>query len=211
MPVARAELARRNAPPNSGCALMPVPTAVPPCASCSRRGSTAFSRSMPFSICVRQPESSWPSVTGIASIRCVRPVLTIEPTSRLLRGAARRRRCFERRQQLLAQQQRRALTWIARRDHVVAALAHVDVIVRHARACRSALRGERARSPRWRSCWCWCRSRSGTRRSGTARRARRRRPRRAPATIASAMSAVEQPERGVGARRGRLDQRQRAR
>ena len=40
------------------------------------------SRAMPFSTCVRQPDSSCPSVTGMASIRCVRPVFTMSPTSR---------------------------------------------------------------------------------------------------------------------------------
>ena len=39
------------------------------------------SRAMPFSICVRQPDSSCASVTGIASIRCVRPVLTMPADS----------------------------------------------------------------------------------------------------------------------------------
>ena len=45
---------------NSACALMPVPMAVPPCASASRRGSLARSRSMASSICARQPDTSWP-------------------------------------------------------------------------------------------------------------------------------------------------------
>src|SRR5580698_10602177 len=67
--------------PNCGCALMPVPTAVPPCASCSSRGRVASSRASPFSIWVRQPDSSCDSVTGMASIRCVRPVLTMPLTS----------------------------------------------------------------------------------------------------------------------------------
>ena len=65
---------------------MPVPTAVPPCArQCSRgRHDCGCARST-SSICVRQPPSSWPSVIGIASIRCVRPVFTVSPTSAALR------------------------------------------------------------------------------------------------------------------------------
>ena len=48
---------------------MPVPTAVPPCARHNSRGSTARTRAAPFSICVRQPDSSCASVTGMASMR----------------------------------------------------------------------------------------------------------------------------------------------
>ena len=103
-----------------------------------------------------------------------------------------------------------ALTWIALGMHVVAALAHVDVIVRMHRLARAPCsRG--ARSPRWRSCWCWCRCRSGTRRAETARRARHARlpsPRR---SIAPRHIRRQQAEPRIGARRGRLDQRQRAR
>ena len=61
---------------------MPVPTAVPPCARASRRGSTDLSRAAPLSIWVRQPDNSCASVTGMASIRCVRPVFTTPATSR---------------------------------------------------------------------------------------------------------------------------------
>ena len=58
---------------------MPVPTAVPPCASRSSLGSTDRRRALPFSTWLRQPDSSCASVTGIASMRWVRPVLTIAP------------------------------------------------------------------------------------------------------------------------------------
>ena len=53
------------------------------------RGCTLASRSMPFSICWRQPDSSCPSVTGMASIRCVRPVFTMSPLPFLARSTSR--------------------------------------------------------------------------------------------------------------------------
>ena len=63
--------------PRKGGAFNPVPTAVPPRQSSIRRGSAAFSRSMPLATCRAYPENSWPSVSGVASIRCVRPVFTM--------------------------------------------------------------------------------------------------------------------------------------
>ena len=59
-------------------ALMPVPTAVPPRGSSPRRGSAARARSTPCSTAVAYPPNSWPSVTGVASIRWVRPDLTTD-------------------------------------------------------------------------------------------------------------------------------------
>ena len=56
--------------------LTPVPTAVPPSSSSPSRGSAECSRSIPRRTCVPYPWNSWPSVTGVASIRCVRPALT---------------------------------------------------------------------------------------------------------------------------------------
>ena len=65
--------------------------------------------------------------------------------------------------------------------------------------------GERSRSPRWRSCWSRCPSRSGTRRAGTrrhaARRRRRRRRRRSPRPSPARARRV-----GVGPGGGALDQ-----
>ena len=90
---------------------MPVPTAVPPCARHSSRGSQARSRSMPFSICARQPDSSWASVTR-HRIHQMRAAGLDDLADLGLLGAMRRRQMRQRRQQLLAQQQRRA-TWIA--------------------------------------------------------------------------------------------------
>ncbi len=62
---------------NSGCALRPVPTAVPPSASSNTWGSAASMRTIARSSCRTQPEISWPSVSGVASIKCVRPIFTI--------------------------------------------------------------------------------------------------------------------------------------
>ena len=62
--------------PNSGCVFRPVPTAVPPIASSRKSGSTAFTRAMPCWTCAAYPENSWPRRMGVASIRCVRPVLS---------------------------------------------------------------------------------------------------------------------------------------
>ena len=56
--------------------LMPVPTAVPPSARLSNRGSQPRRRSRAFSICTRHADSSCAKVSGMASIRCVRPVFT---------------------------------------------------------------------------------------------------------------------------------------
>ena len=61
---------------------MPVPTAVPPCGRRRTRFSASVMRSMFEPICAAQPPSSWPNVTGIASIRCVRPVLATFLSSR---------------------------------------------------------------------------------------------------------------------------------
>ena len=60
--------------PNFSSALMPVPTAVPPSGRRRRRFSESSMRSIAVRICADQPPSSCPNVTGIASIRCVRPV-----------------------------------------------------------------------------------------------------------------------------------------
>ena len=66
-----------------------------------------------------------------------------------------------------------------RREDVVARLAGVHVVVGVDRPPQS-LRRRGSRSPRWRSCSTRCRSRSGTRRSGTGRPSRRPSPPRRP-------------------------------
>ncbi|CCK02452.1 Binding-protein-dependent transport systems inner membrane component [Cronobacter sakazakii 701] len=61
----------------SGCVFSPVPTAVPPSASSARCGRLL---SICFRLCssiATQPEISWPSVSGVASCRWVRPIFTI--------------------------------------------------------------------------------------------------------------------------------------
>ncbi len=64
-----------------GGVLMPVPTAVPPSGSWARWGSALRTRATALSIWVAYPPNSWPSVTGVASIRCVRPALTTSSNS----------------------------------------------------------------------------------------------------------------------------------
>ncbi|SAJ12238.1 Uncharacterised protein [Enterobacter cloacae] len=61
---------------NRGWALIPVPTAVPPCANCCKAGSTLSMCTPACRTCCAQPPSTWLMRTGIASIRWVRPVFT---------------------------------------------------------------------------------------------------------------------------------------
>src|SRR3954452_16475250 len=68
-----------------GGVLIPVPTAVPPRGSSATRGRVARTRSAPRRICWAYPLNSWPSVTGVASIRCVRPDFTTWANSDPLR------------------------------------------------------------------------------------------------------------------------------
>ena len=62
---------------NSGCVLRPVPTAVPPSASSYTSGSAASMARIARSSCATHPQISCPSVSGVASWRCVRPTLTM--------------------------------------------------------------------------------------------------------------------------------------
>ncbi len=48
---------------------MPVPTAVPPIASCARRGNEASIRWRASATCAAQPPISWLRRTGMASIK----------------------------------------------------------------------------------------------------------------------------------------------
>ena len=72
---------------------MPVPMAVPPIGSRRRRFSASSSRASTSPSCVAQAPSSWSKRSGIASIRCVRPVLAIFASSRPRRSMVLRR-CF---------------------------------------------------------------------------------------------------------------------
>ena len=67
---------------------MPVPTAVPPSGSSASRGYTASSRSIPLRTWAAQPPNSWPRVTGVASIRWVRPAFTTRANSVALASSA---------------------------------------------------------------------------------------------------------------------------
>ena len=67
---------------------MPVPTAVPPSGSSATRGIVASIRSMPYRTWAAYPPNSWPRVTGVASIRWVRPLLTTSANSSALAARA---------------------------------------------------------------------------------------------------------------------------
>ena len=174
-----ARVARRSrrspASANSGCELMPVPTAVPPSGSSrsASQRSHAHARSP-----VRRParrSRRTPARAGSAS----RPAGACGRSSRRRRTPrpslrASSRSCSQRRDQLFLDRDR-GRDVHRRRDHVVGALLHVDVVVGVDRLCRRARgRGSRWRgwrSPRWRSCWSRCRCRSGRCRRRTGRRA----------------------------------------
>ena len=67
---------------NSGWVLMPEPVAVPPSATSAISPLARSTRSMPFSTWRAYPPNSWPRRTGVASMRCVRPDLTMPSKSR---------------------------------------------------------------------------------------------------------------------------------
>ena len=69
---------------NPSGALIPVPTAVPPRGSSPSAARSATERASARSSRPAQASASWPTVTGVASIRCVRPALTA-PIVRSLR------------------------------------------------------------------------------------------------------------------------------
>ena len=151
--------------------LMPVPTAVPPSGSSRDPGQR---RLEPLDAVAASsaayPPNSWPSITGVASIRWVRPDFTTSANSLGLAPPAPCARWSSAgsRSSTTASV---AATWIDGREGVVAGLAGVDVVVGVDVDAGARRRGWRA--PRSCSCWRRCRSRSGRRRSGTGRRARR--------------------------------------
>ena len=73
---------------NSGCELSPVPTAVPPMARSKSPGITASSRSTSLSSSEAQPPNSCPTVRGVASCKCVRPIFTTSANSRAFASMA---------------------------------------------------------------------------------------------------------------------------
>ena len=162
---------------NSGCELIPVPTAVPPSGSSrsavdrllqrtdAQLGLLARSRPVPA-----PAESAWhpANVSGRSSRPIVFVGLGIQVVVRCSSDGAS--------DSLIAM---RGADVHRRGNHVVGALLHVDVIVGMDRVLAAALAGGRSRwpgrrSPRWRSCWSRCPSRSGKYRRRTARRACRR-------------------------------------
>ena len=74
----RFESRSATAAPKSGWVLIPVPTAVPPIGRFSASRTIARPhRMIDSSTWAAKPENSWPTRMGVASCRCVRPVLTI--------------------------------------------------------------------------------------------------------------------------------------
>ena len=71
--------------PKRGSALMPVPIAVPPIGSRRSRARVSSKRACAEASCEAQAPNSWANVSGIASIRWVRPVLTTSPMSPMRR------------------------------------------------------------------------------------------------------------------------------
>ena len=91
------------------------------------------------------------------------------------------------------------------REGVVRRLAAIDVVVRvdrllARRSRRPASRWRGSRSPRWRSCWSGCRSRSATRPAGNGRPACRRSPRPPRRRSASPSFGSSSPSVDVGQR-----------
>jgi hypothetical protein len=74
-PVIFAICAATSSPKPAG-AFSPVPTAVPPIASCSRPSVACPTSAIASSRAPAYPDHSWPTVSGTASSRWVRPILT---------------------------------------------------------------------------------------------------------------------------------------
>ena len=81
----------QTAPAKSGWLFTPVPTAVPPSATSDSPAVASLSRLTPRSTWPAWPSNSWPSRMGVASCRCVRPVLTIGMSSSAFRSSSARR------------------------------------------------------------------------------------------------------------------------
>jgi len=62
--------------PKPAGAFSPVPTAVPPIASTSSPLVACSASAIASSSAPAYPDHSWPTVSGTASSRCVRPILT---------------------------------------------------------------------------------------------------------------------------------------
>ena len=123
--------------------MSPVPTAVPPIASAYTPGMALLDHHRcAWSSCAAQPEITWPSVSGVASCRWVRPTIT---TSRVRLGLGGER---------VAQRVHRREQHVRHlldggdvhdgRERVVRRLAVVDVVVRMDRASSSRRRRRRA-------------------------------------------------------------------
>ena len=185
---------------------MPVPTAVPPCASRCRRGVTDISRAVAPSICACHPPSSCAERDrhGIHQVRAAgldhvaefggssgpRPCAGARAPAANARAAAARRR--------------RGSPWAP--HHCCSGSCSRDRLDAPAATARAP---RALRSPHWRSCCCWCRTRSERHRPGIARR-NGPRPPRAPPPGSPPRVLRQIAEIGVGGGRGMLDEPKRA-
>ena len=113
---------------------MPVPTAVPPTGNSSTACLARPARSTDSSNCRAKPPISWPKRNGVASARCVRPILMILSHCGRFVGQ-RLLQPLQRRDQLFADGHGHGHV-DGRGERVVGALPHVDVVVRMDRLLR---------------------------------------------------------------------------
>ena len=157
---------------------MPLPIAVPPCASACSRGRQELQAGDAV-LDLRAPGAELLAERERHRVHQVRAAGLDDVGDVGGLAADRPGQLLQRRQKLLGNGERRGEVH-RRREHVVAALAAVDVVVRMHRRSRPRSGSRDARSPRLRSCCCWCPSPSGTRRPGNAHRDDPRRPRAPP-------------------------------
>ncbi len=126
---ARERRRSRSATPSAhfGCVLRPVPTAVPPSASSYSPSSVRSSALSQNASCAAQPLNSCPSVSGVASIRWVRPTLTMSLNSSLFASMPLRSAATAGQEALLDLERHGHVHH--RREHVVRRLRAVHVVV----------------------------------------------------------------------------------
>ncbi len=127
MPVSSARTSQTRRP-KSACVLMPVPTAVPPIGNSNSASMATAARPSERSNCRASPPISCPSESGVASARCVRPILRTSFHSAAF-AASTSLALFQSGNQSFADRHGGGDV-DGGRKHVVAALAQVDVVVR---------------------------------------------------------------------------------
>ena len=179
-------------------ALRPVPTAVPPWASAMRAGSVASIRSMPFSTCcdvagefLAERERRRVLRVRAADLDdvCEGLRLVVQRVAQLAAAPGAGDRTISSAPAMCI-----AVGKVSFEDWLMLTWSFGWTGVLRAHARRRAPRSRGSRSPRSRSCWTACPSRSARRRAGTGRRACPRRPPGAALTTASATVPVELAE-----------------